>query len=106
MSVKGLALPAERQDYLMLCRTYVSSKAAGKARPVLEGVWLNAATITACVRAYPQNDEEIVQDGLTRWADGLGRQPPTWGVLLEAMKYANIAQQYVDEKWREFRSRP
>ena len=90
---EGLALSAGRQGYLKLLRTFVSRKAAGKARTVLEGVELDSATISACVSA--QNEEEAVQDGLIRWCGGKGRQPPTWGTLIQAMQYAQIDQQDV-----------
>ena len=100
VTVRGPSLPADRADHLILFRMHVSRKAAGKARAVLERVGLDAATIAACFSAN-QSDEEVVQDGLTRWTGGLGSQPPTWGVLLEAMKYANIAQQHVDELRRK-----
>ena len=73
----------------------MSRKAAGKARAVLEGVELDAATINACVSAHPQNDEEAVQEGLTKWVGGQGCQPPTWSVLIEAMEFAMIEQQAV-----------
>ena len=77
----------------MLFRTHVSRKAAGKARAVLEGLRLDQPTINACETAYPLDDEKIVQDGLTRWCGGKGTQPPTWNVLIAAMKHAEIAQQ-------------
>ena len=89
------ALSAGRTDDLKLFRTFVSRKAAGKARAVLEGLELDTATIDACISAHPLNDEEAVQKGLTRWCGGKGRQPPTWGVLVEAMQYAQIDQQDV-----------
>ena len=90
---EGPALSAGHQGYLRLFRIFVSRKAAGKARAVLEGVELDTATIAACISA--QNEEEAVQEGLTRWCGGKGRQPPTWGVLVEAMQYAQIDQQDV-----------
>ena len=94
VSVTDLALSADHPDYRMLFRQHVSRPAAGKARALLEGVRLDEDTIAACSSAHPKNDEEIVQDGLIRWTGGKGRQPPTWGVLLDAMEYANIAQQH------------
>ncbi len=77
----------------MLFRTHVSRKTAGKGRAVLEGLGLGTPTIAACFTAHPLNEEEAVQEGLTRWCGGKGRQPPTWAVLVEAMQYAQIAQQ-------------
>ena len=91
--MKSLSFSADRKDHLMLFRSYVSSKAAGKANAVLEGVGLNAPTIKACSTAYPLNDEEIVQAGLIRWCESQG---PTWGVLIAAMKYAKIDQQDIE----------
>ena len=89
------ALSAGRTDHLKLFRTFVSRKAAGKARAVLEGLELDTATISACISAHPQNEEEAVQKGLTRWCEGKRRQLPTWGVLVEAMEFAQIDQQAV-----------
>ena len=96
--VKGLALSADCPDHIKLFRRYVSRKAAGKARAVLEGVGLETTTIDACSSAHPLNDEEIVQAGLVKWRDGQGnKQPPTWEVLISAMKYAGMAQQHTKE---------
>lgn len=81
------------QSHAKLFRTYVSRKAAGKAKAVLEGVGLDTSTIAACFSAHHFNDEETVQEGLTRWYGGKGIQPPTWSVLIGAMDYAGIAQQ-------------
>ena len=74
----------------------MSRAAASNGRAVLEGVGLDSATITACFTSHPQNEEEAVQTGLTKWKDGEGRQPPTWSVLLKAMAFARIAQQHVN----------
>ena len=90
VSVKSLALSADHPDCLILFRRYVSRKAAGKARAVLEGVGLDSPTIDACVSANALDDEETVQDGLTRWCVGEGTQPPTWKVLFKAMKHAEM----------------
>ena len=73
----------------------MSRKAAGKGRAVLEGVELDSATIQACFQSNPLNDEEAVQAGLIKWKDGQGL-PPTWGVLTDAMDYAEIAQEHID----------
>ena len=74
---------------------YVSRKAASKGRAVLEGVGLETETIDACFSKYPQNDEEAVQFGLTKWSGGKAHKPATWEVLFKAMDYAEIAQQHV-----------
>ena len=93
----SLSLSADRPGHLMLFRIHVSRKAAGKAKAVLEGLGLDITTIKACETTHPLNDEEIVQEGLTRWCGGKGTQPPTWNVLIEAMRYAEIAQQDIGE---------
>ena len=93
--MKDFVVTTVCQSHVKLFRTYVSKNAAGKARAVLEGVGLDAPTIAACVSANPLKDEETVQEGLTRWCGGKGTQPPTWGDLIGAMKYADIAQQYI-----------
>ena len=87
-------VPVGRPDHLKLFRKYVSRNAAGKGRAVLEGVELDSSTIEACFEGHP-NTEEAVQTGLVRWKDGQGL-PPTWGVLVDAMDYAEVAQQHID----------
>ena len=97
---EGSCSSADCPDHLMLFRQYVSRKAAGKARAILEGVGLDSSTIDACFSAHPLNDEEIVQVGLVRWRNGQGsphKQPPTWEVLISAMEYAGMAQQHIKE---------
>ena len=74
--VKCLAFSADHPDHLILFRTYVSRQAATKGRAVLEGVGLDSDTIKACFSNA--SEEEAVQDGLIKWKDGQGRQPPTW----------------------------
>ena len=80
----------------MLFRSRVSRAAAGKGRAVLEGVGLKAAQIAACFQAHPLNEEEGIQTGLTEWSGGQGLQPPTWKVLLCAMSYAKVEQEYIE----------
>ena len=92
---EGPALSAGRPGYSKLFRIHVSRKAARKAKAVLEGLGLDQPTINACVTAHPFDDQAIGQDGLTRWCGGKGRQPPTWGTLIQAMEYAQIDQQDV-----------
>ena len=94
--MKCPTLSADHPEHLMLFRTHVSRTAAGEGRAVLEGVGLKSTAISACFISHPQNEEEAVQLGLTKWIGGQGRQPPTWTVLLEAMDYAQIAQQDVE----------
>ena len=95
------SLSAGHTDPLMLFRIHVSRKAARKAKAVLEGLGLDQNTIDACISAHPLNDEEIVQDGLARWCGGKGIQPPTWNVLIAAMRYADIAQQDIGKLKRK-----
>ena len=87
---------ADRPDHPILFRKYVSRRGAGKGRAVLEGMGLDASTIEACFRRNPRNVEEAVQGGLDEWRGGKGFQPPTWGVLIEAMKYAEFALQDIE----------
>ena len=80
----------------MVLRTFVSRKAAGKSKAILEGVGLDSSAIKACFQSNPLDDEEAVQAGLIKWTDG-GRQvfPCTWGVLIDAMEYAEVGQQHI-----------
>ena len=94
-AVKCRAFSADHSDHLKLFRRYVSRKAATKGRAVLEGVGLVTETIDACFTSHPLDEEGAVQAGLTKWSGGQGRQPPTWQVLLEAMTFAQIAQEHV-----------
>ena len=93
--VGAITLSADRKDHLMLFRKYVSRKARGKERGVLKGVQLASHTIDECFNDHPLDDEEAVQDGLTRWCEGPDTQPPTWGVLIAAMEHAEIEQHSV-----------
>ena len=94
-AVKYCAFSADHSDHLKLFRRYVSRKAATKGRAVLEGVGLLTETLDACFTSHPLDEEGAVQAGLTKWSGGQGRQPPTWQVLLEAMTFAQIAQEHV-----------
>ena len=96
MSVKSLSFSTDHPRHLMLFRKHISRRAAGNGRAVLEGVGLDTPTIAACFTAHPLNEEGAVQEGLTKWCGGAGFQPPTWGVLVEAIEYASIAQQDIE----------
>ena len=96
VSVKSLSFSTDHPRHLMLFRKHISRRAAGKGRAVLEGVGLDTPTIAACFTAHPLNEEGAVQEGLTKWCGGKGFQPPTWGVLVEAIEYASIAQQDIE----------
>ena len=86
-----LSIPADYEDYLIVLREYVSRKAAGKGKAVLEGVGLDAHVINACFCDNPGCEEEAVHTGLQKWIlEGQGSQPATWEVLLDAMKHAFI----------------
>ena len=91
---------AERPGHLMLIRKRVSRKAGG-GKALLEGLWLDAATIETCFRNNPLDVVEAVQDGLKRWIAGSGRQPPTWGVLVEAMDDAEFPQHHIQDLKRD-----
>ena len=77
----------------MLLRTYVSRKAIGRGRVLLEGVGLSSKAIAMCYSSH-HDEEEAVQSGLMRWRDGEGASP-TWAVLLEAMDYAELGVQHI-----------
>ena len=82
------------EGYLILFRNYVSRMSAGKGRAVLEGVGLTPEAIAACYGRHPLSEEEAVQDGLIKWAEGCHGCNPSWQVLLDAMEYARISQQH------------
>ena len=82
------------EGYLILFRTYVSRTSAGKGRAVLERVGLAPETIEACYVSHPGKEEEAVQAGLNKWAEGHHGYSPTWRVLLDAMVYAGVGQQH------------
>ena len=82
------------KGYPILFRTYVSRPSPGKGRAVLEGVGLAPETIRACYGRHPLEEEEAVQDGLFKWAEGHHGYNPTWRVLLNAMEYAGVAQHH------------
>ena len=105
-AVKYCVFSADRPDHLVLFRTFVSRIAAAKGRAVLEGVWLDSSTIESCFNnANNANEEAAVQDGLIKWKDGQGRQPPIWEVLISAMKAARIALQHIEDLKKELCTR-
>ena len=79
----------------MLFRKYVSEQAEGrKGRDLLTELEFPPERIAAFyVRIDPQSEIDAVQSGLDQWRGGRASEP-TWAVLLEAMKDANIAQQH------------
>ena len=96
-----LAFSAENPNHLILFRKYVSRNAAKKPRAVLEGVGLRTETIDACFGSHPQDDEEAVQAGLTKWSGGQGHKPPTWEELIMAMQFAEIRKQHIENLRKE-----
>ena len=72
----------------------MSRNAAGRGRALLEGLGLFVGRIDMCFGGHPNDEEAAVQQGLTYWIDGEGIQA-TWAALLEAMKYAGLAQQHI-----------
>lgn len=99
--VKCISFSIDHPDHLILFRKFVSRKAAGRERPVLEGVGLGANDITTFINSHPNKIEDAVQEGLVKWSDGRCRKPPTWQVLLEAMDYAEIANEHVQSLKKE-----
>ena len=91
--LKCLTSSVDHPDRLILFRKHVSRQAASKGKAVLEGVGLDSSAIKACFGNA--SEEDAVQDGLIQWKDGQGTQPSTWCVLLDAMEYAQIAQQHI-----------
>ena len=92
-----IVFSADHPKHLMLFRIHVSRTAADNGRAVLEGVGLLTDTIEPCFEDHPRNTEAAVQAGLTKWIEGKGLQPPTWEVLLDAMEYAQIGQQHIQD---------
>ena len=82
------------EGYPILFQTYVSRPSAGKGRAVLEKIRLAPETIRACYGRHPLEEEEAVQDGLIKWAEGYHGSSPTWRMLLTAMEYAGVAQHH------------
>ena len=84
------------QRYAVLFRKYVSRRAAGRGKAILEFIGLDTEIIDLCYQDNPRNEEEAIQDGLKRWIAKQGDHC-TWQVLFDAMKFANIAQQHCTE---------
>ena len=103
--VKSLCFSTDRSDYRELFRIHVSRPGAGKARAVLEGVGLDNSAIEECFRNNPRDVVEAVQTGLIEWSGSHRHNPPTWKVLLEAMEYAEIAQQHIQDLMARLRKR-
>ena len=86
----------DSEGYPIILRTYVSRRAAGKGRALLEKLGLAPEKIALCYNKHHQDEEEVVQEGLYAWKDDV-TSDPTWKVLVEAMVYAGIGAQHVEE---------
>ena len=74
----------------------MSRKSAKKGRALLEKLGLTPERIDACYSSHPLDEVEAVQAGLYAWKDDV-TSDPTWKVLVEAMVYAGIGAQHVEE---------
>ena len=84
------------ERYAVLFRKYVSRRAAGRGKAILEFLGLDTEMIDLCYQDNPRNEEEAVQDGLKKWRAKQSDRC-TWQVLLDAMQFAGIAQQHCTE---------
>ena len=82
--------PADHPRYLILFRTYVSRRAAGGGRAVLEGLGIDTREINTLIGDNPNDMESAVQAGLIKWSGG---NTPTWKILCEAMDFAEVPVQ-------------
>ena len=74
----------------------MSRNSAGKGRALLEKLGLTPEKIKSCYNNHILVEEEAVQAGLYFWKDDASCDP-TWKVLVDAMEYAGIGVQYVEE---------
>ena len=74
----------------------MSRKSAKKGRALLEKLGLTPERIDACYSSHPLDEVEAVQARLYAWKDDVSSDP-TWKVLVEAMVYAGIGAQHVEE---------
>ena len=81
--------------YAVLFRKYVSRQGAGKGKAILEWVGLSPQEIKLCYQSNPSNEEEAIQDGMLKLCETRG--DCTWQVLLDAMRFAGIAQHHCTE---------
>ncbi len=87
-------------NYAVLFRKHVSRQGAGKGKAILECLRLTREQIQLCYESNPLNEEEAIQDGLHKWQETQGDHC-TWQDLLEAMKFAGIAEQHCKELVQE-----
>ena len=90
--------------YAILLRKHVSRRAAGKGKSILEWLGLTSQEIKLCYQNNPLNEEEAIQDGLEKWRETHGDHC-TWQAVIEAMKFAGIAQQHCSELVEELHQR-
>ena len=82
-----------RRNSAALVRIYVSQKAAGKDRALMDFLGLDQSRIQKHYANHPRNIVEAVQAALMEWA---GSSPSkTWKMLVDAMKQAEFAVQEV-----------
>ena len=93
-------LLAACKRFAVLFRKHVSRNAAGKGRAILEWVGLDPEVIDQCYGSPTLDEEAAVQKGLHKWRETDG-DCCTWEVLLDAMKFAGIAQQHCRELVQE-----
>ena len=92
------------ERYAVLFREFVSRKAFGRGKAILEFVGLTREVIDMCYMSNPLDDEEAIQDGLKKWRESRGDRC-TWQVLLDAMKFAGVKQQHCSELVEELHQR-
>ena len=85
--------------YAVLFRKHVSRQGAGKGKAVLEFLGLTPELIDLCYQDNPRNEEEAIQDGLKKWQTQ--GDHCTWQDLLEAMKFAGMAEQHCSQLVQE-----
>lgn len=91
----GPAFVADYPNQLILFRKYASRQAGFGGRALLEGVGLTPEEIDNCF-VDNKRQEDAIQAGLTKWANGLSFKRCTWEVLIQAMKYARIGTHHIE----------
>lgn len=90
-----ISFPLAYRKYEVLLREFVSRNAAGKGKAVLEYVGLSAEERNMVYANNPRDEEQAVQEGLLKWTES--RVNTTWKVLVDAMRHAGIAVQYINK---------
>ena len=82
-------------DPLDLFRKYVSRNAFGKGRAVLEWAGLDPEVVNHCYGSPTLDEEAAIQKGMLKWRETHGNVPlVVASPILEARKFAGIAQQH------------